>query len=102
MPLSSCRGRESLMPELPDIIVYQECLERKIVGATLVRVRLDVPSLRRTAGVPVSEAEGHAVRAIRRIGKRVVIALDNDVFLIFHLMIAGRLHWRDRPPSVKD
>jgi formamidopyrimidine-DNA glycosylase len=90
------------MPELPDIVVYQECLERKTLGATLLRLRLNDPFLLRTAGVPVAEAEGHAVAAIRRIGKRIVIALDNGVFLVFHLMIAGRLHWRDRAPSVRD
>jgi formamidopyrimidine-DNA glycosylase len=90
------------VPELPDIVVYQECLGRRIRGATLLRLRINDPFLLRTAEVPVAAAEGQAVRAIRRIGKRIVVALDNEVFLVFHLMIAGRLHWRDRPASVKD
>jgi formamidopyrimidine-DNA glycosylase len=90
------------MPELPDIVVYQECLERKIAGARLVRARINDPFLLRTATVPVSAAEGSRVRSIERLGKRIVIALDNGVFLVFHLMIAGRLHWRARPPSPKD
>jgi formamidopyrimidine-DNA glycosylase len=94
-------AREAV-PELPDIVVYQECLERRIGGARLVRLRLNDPFLLRTAEVPVSAAEGQTVRAIRRIGKRIVVALENEVFLVFHLMIAGRLHWRDRPASAKD
>jgi formamidopyrimidine-DNA glycosylase len=90
------------MPELPDIVVYQECLERKIGGATLNRLRINDPFLLRTAGVPVAAAEGQRVRAIERVGKRIVVALANDVHLVFHLMIAGRLHWRERPPGPKD
>ncbi len=84
------------MPELPDIVVYQECLERKIGGARLVRMRVNDPFLLRTAAVPVSAAEGRRVRSIGRLGKRIVIALEDDLFLVFHLMIAGRLHWHDR------
>jgi formamidopyrimidine-DNA glycosylase len=90
------------VPELPDIVVYQECLERKIGAAKLVRLRVNDPFLLRTAEVPISAAEGQTVCGIRRIGKRIVVALENEVFLVFHLMIAGRLHWRDRPVSPKD
>jgi formamidopyrimidine-DNA glycosylase len=90
------------VPELPDIVVYQECLERKAVGQRLVRLRINDPFLLRTADVPVTAAEGARVRAIERLGKRVVIALDNDVYLVLHLMIAGRLHWHDRAASPKN
>ncbi len=90
------------MPELPDIVVYQECLARRIEGASVVRLRINDPFLLRTAGVPPSAAEGQRVRSIRRIGKRIVVALDQELFLVFHLMIAGRLHWRKRPTSVRD
>jgi formamidopyrimidine-DNA glycosylase len=90
------------VPELPDIVVYQECLGRRIHGAALVRLRINDPFLLRTVEVPVAAAEGQAVCDIRRIGKRIVVALDNELFLVFHLMIAGRLHWRDRPASLKD
>ena len=90
------------MPELPDIVVYQECLARKVVGRTLVRLRINDAFLLRTATVPASAAAGSRVRSIERLGKRIVVALDNGVFLVFHLMIAGRLHWRARPASPKD
>jgi formamidopyrimidine-DNA glycosylase len=90
------------MPELPDIVVYQECLERKIGGATLHRLWINDPFLLRTADVPVTAAEGQQVRAIERLGKRIVITLANEVHLVFHLMIAGRLHWRERPLGPKD
>jgi formamidopyrimidine-DNA glycosylase len=82
------------MPELPDITAYISALETRIVGQVLVRVRLGSPFLLRTAEPPLSAAEGQAVRGIQRIGKRVAIGMDNDVWLVIHLMIAGRLHWR--------
>jgi formamidopyrimidine-DNA glycosylase len=94
--------RERRVPELPDVVVYKECLTRKLEGARLVRVRINDAFLLRTADVPAAAAEGQRVRSIRRIGKRVVIALENEVFLVLHLMIAGRLHWRDRPAGVRD
>jgi formamidopyrimidine-DNA glycosylase len=82
------------MPELPDISAYLSALQERIVGQTLMRVRLSSPFLLRTAAPPLSEAEGHQVTELRRIGKRVAIGLSNDLWLVLHLMIAGRLHWR--------
>ena len=82
------------VPELPDIVVYCESLASRIVGATLVRTRIVSPNLLRTAEPPLEATEGLAVRAVRRLGKRIVILLGGDLFLVLHLMIAGRLHWR--------
>jgi formamidopyrimidine-DNA glycosylase len=82
------------MPELPDISAYISALEERIVGHTLLKVRLASAFLLRTAEPPLSSVEGHAVRALERIGKRVAIGFNNDVWLVIHLMIAGRLHWR--------
>ena len=86
------------MPELPDIAAYISALEPRIIGQPLLRVRLANAFLLRTAEPPVAEAEGRTVREIRRIGKRIAIGLDDDLWLVLHLMIAGRLHWR--PPQV--
>jgi formamidopyrimidine-DNA glycosylase len=82
------------MPELPDINAYLQALEERIVGRTLERVRVGSPFVLRTAQPPLSEAERQMVRELRRIGKRVAIGLDNELWLVIHLMIAGRLHWR--------
>jgi formamidopyrimidine-DNA glycosylase len=82
------------MPELPDISAYLSALQERIVGQPLQRVRLGSAFLLRTAAPPISEVEGHQVTELRRIGKRVVIGLNNDLWLVLHLMIAGRLHWR--------
>ena len=84
------------MPELPDISAYLGALEERIAGRPLEHVRIGSAFLLRTAVPPVSEAEGHQVRELRRIGKRIAIGLDNDIWLVMHLMIAGRLHWRPR------
>lgn len=81
------------MPELPDITVYVESLAAKLRGATLQRVRIANPFVLRTAVPPIGSAEGRHVTGIERLGKRVVIALDGDLFLVIHLMIAGRLQW---------
>ncbi len=81
------------MPELPDIVVYLDALERSILGATLERVRILNPFVLRTVTPPISAAEGARVRSLRRIGKRVVIGLEPDLYLVLHLMIAGRLRW---------
>lgn len=83
------------MPELPDVTTYVEALDRRIVGHRLERVRLRSPFLLRTADPPLRDAEGKTVRSIRRIGKRIVIAFDDELYVILHLMIAGRLHWRE-------
>jgi formamidopyrimidine-DNA glycosylase len=82
------------MPELPDINAYICALETRIVGRTLEKVRVASAFVLRTAQPPIADAEGQAVRELRRIGKRVAIGLDNDLWIVIHLMIAGRLHWR--------
>ena len=87
------------MPELPDIVVYIEALEQRILGHTLERIRLASPFLLRTFNPTLGDAEGRIVRQVRRIGKRIAIGLDGEIWLVLHLMIAGRLHWR--PPGVK-
>ena len=90
----------SAMPELPDVTVYVERLTARCVGQTLERVRVVGPSLLRSVDPPLSAAEGRRVLGIRRLGKRIVFALEDELFLIFHLMIAGRFHWRDRGARV--
>ncbi len=87
------------MPELPDIAAYLTALEPRIVGQPLERIRIAGISLLRTAQPPLSSAEGRAVRELRRVGKRIAIGLDGDLWLVLHLMIAGRLHWR--PPAAR-
>ena len=82
------------MPELPDIAAYIHALEPRIVARALERVRIASPFVVRTAQPPVSSVQGRIVREIRRIGKRIAIGLDGGLWLVFHLMIAGRLHWR--------
>jgi formamidopyrimidine-DNA glycosylase len=82
------------MPELPDITVYLEALDSRVSGATLERVRLASPFVVRSVDPPLNEAHGRAVMALRRVGKRIVLALDGDLYLSIHLMIAGRLHWK--------
>jgi len=84
------------VPELPDIEIYLESLEPRILGRRLERVRIAGPSLLRSVEPPVAEAEGRRVESLRRIGKRIAIALDGELFLVIHLMIAGRLRWRAR------
>ena len=81
------------MPELPDVTVYIEALEQRIGGARLEKIRLFNPFLLRTAVPPIAVAEGRKVLTLSRLGKRIVFALDEQLFLVLHLMIAGRLHW---------
>jgi len=87
------------MPELPDISAYIAALEPRILNQPLEQVRLASVFLLRTVDPPLASAEGKTVRAIRRVGKRIAIGLESDLWLVLHLMIAGRLHWR--PPQVK-
>jgi formamidopyrimidine-DNA glycosylase len=87
------------MPELPDIAAYLTALEPRIVGQRLEGVRIAGISLLRTAQPPLASVEGRTVRALRRIGKRIAIGLEGDLWLVLHLMIAGRLHWK--PPGAK-
>ena len=82
------------MPELPDIAAYISALEPRIVGQPLERVRIASAFLLRTAQPPLASAEGRPVRELRRVGKRIAIGVENDLWLALHLMIAGRLHWR--------
>jgi len=83
------------VPELPDITVYVEALERRVVGATLTEVRVFGPALLRSVEPPLAALAGRRVRGVRRLGKRVVLALEDELFVILHLMIAGRLHWSE-------
>ena len=87
------------MPELPDIAAYIGALEPRIVGQPIERVRLASVFLLRTTQPPLKEVEGRVVRELRRIGKRIGIGVEGDLWLVLHLMIAGRLHWR--PPAAK-
>src|ERR1700733_7596088 len=87
------------MPELPDIAAYISALQPRIVGKAIQRVRLASPFLLRTVQPPLADVEGRTVRELRRIGKRIAMGVDGDLWLVLHLMIAGRLHWR--PPEAK-
>ena len=87
------------MPELPDITAYLTALEPRILGRTLEHVRLQSVFVLRTADPPITAVEGRSVRELRRIGKRIAIGVEGDLWLVIHLMIAGRLHWR--PPQAK-
>jgi len=82
-----------LVPELPDIVVYIEALEKRIKGSILERVRIASPFLLRTAVPPLSSVEGKKIVELRRLGKRICFGVEGDLWLVLHLMIAGRLHW---------
>jgi hypothetical protein len=82
------------MPELPDVNAYLCALDTRIVGRTLEKVRVASAFVLRTAQPPIADLQGQVVRELRRIGKRVVIGTSNDLWVVIHLMIAGRLHWR--------
>src|SRR5258708_16419181 len=92
-------GKLISMPELPDIAAYVHALEARIVAQPIVRVRLASAFLLRTVEPPLASVEGRTVRELRRIGKRIAIGVEGDLWLVLHLMIAGRLHWR--PPEAK-
>lgn len=81
------------MPELPDVTVYVECIEAKLLGRTLERIRIASPFVVRSVDPPIREIEGKAVRGVRRIGKRIAIGFDEDLWVVIHLMIAGRFRW---------
>lgn len=85
------------MPELPDIVVYIEALEKRIQDTVLKRIRVASPFLLRTAVPPLSSVEGKKVVELRRLGKRICFCFEDDLWLVLHLMIAGRLHWYDDP-----
>jgi formamidopyrimidine-DNA glycosylase len=88
------------VPELPDIVLYLEALAPRVVKQPLERVRIGNPFLVRTPEPPLSAVEGRRVLALRRIGKRIVFAMEADLFVVLHLMIAGRLRWRDRGAAI--
>jgi formamidopyrimidine-DNA glycosylase len=87
------------MPELPDITVYIEAIGRRVLGKTLVGVRVNSPFLVRTFDPPLAETAGKTVHELRRLGKRIALGLEGDLWIVLHLMIAGRLHWK--PANVK-
>jgi len=89
------------MPELPDIAAYIEALEARVVGLPLERVRVANPFLLRTTTPGLAEAAGRTVRELRRVGKRIAIGLEGDLWLVLHLMIAGRLHWKPAHAALK-
>ena len=93
------RENTDKMPELPDIVTYIGALESRIAWQPVERIRLASPFLLRTTHPTIPEVEGRAVRELRRVGKRIAIGVDGDLWLVLHLMIAGRLHWR--PPKFK-
>ena len=88
------------MPELPDVVLYIECLKPRILGETLEKIRVATPFLLRSVDPPVSAVNGLRVETLRRLGKRIVFGLENDLFLVLHLMIAGRLRWRAKGEKV--
>src|SRR5215468_5912209 len=85
------------MPELPDIAAYLTALEPRILGQPIERIRLNSPFLLRTAQPPISALEGRIVRELRRVGKRIAVGVEGELWLVLHLMIAGRLHWSSLP-----
>ena len=90
------------MPELPDVTVYVEALRPRVVGARLERIRFASPFVLRSVDPPASDVVGRVATGVERLGKRVVLALDGERFVVVHLMIAGRLHWKAagaRPPG---
>jgi formamidopyrimidine-DNA glycosylase len=88
------------VPELPDITVYIEALEARVLGQVLEKIRLASPFVVRSATPPVREAEGRRVIGLRRLGKRIAFALDGDLFLVVHLMISGRFRWKERGAKI--
>lgn len=93
-------AEERSVPELPDIVRYIAALQARILGQRLERVRLTGPFVLRTAEPRITSIEGHPVRELRRVGKRIALGFDNDLWLAIHLMIAGRLHWKARGASL--
>ena len=88
------------MPELPDVVVYIEALEKRVLGVKLEGVRLANPFLLRSVDPPVSAVIGRAVERLRRLGKRIVFEMGDELFMVIHLMIAGRIHWKERGAKV--
>ena len=89
------------MPELPDIDVYVEQIASRIEGHPLTEIRISKPFLLRSYDPPLSAAYGRSVTGVQRLGKRIVIGIETDLWLVLHLMVAGRLHWRSKPPAIR-
>lgn len=89
------------MPELPDVAAYVHALRKRVAGERLERVRIAAPFVLRTVDPPLAEAHGKHVREVRRVGKRIAIGLENELWIVLHLMIAGRLHWREVNAPIK-
>ena len=87
------------MPELPDILAYLEALTPRVIGQPIEQARILSPFVLRTVDPPLAEIEGKRVRSLDRIGKRIAFALESDLYLVIHLMIAGRLRWRAIVPA---
>src|SRR5215467_10587045 len=87
------------MPELPDILAYIDALEPRVINQPIESIRLSSPFLVRSVSPPLTDAVGRHVRELRRVGKRIVFGLEGELFLVVHLMIAGRFHWKDRAPK---
>src|SRR3954452_6077052 len=88
------------MPDLPDITIYLDALASRVLQQPLERLRIGNPFIVRTIEPPVAALEGRRVVALRRLGKRIVFAMDGDLFIVLHLMIAGRLRWRERGAAI--
>ena len=88
------------MPELPDILLYLHALAPRVVGHRIERIRLASPFLLRSIDPPLASAEGRTVVALNRVGKRIVFELEGEMFLVLHLMIAGRLRWKERGAKI--
>src|SRR5438128_4978743 len=88
------------MPELPDVLLYIECLKPRIAGQPLERVRLASPFVLRSVTPPISSISGRVVRGLRRLGKQIVIEFEGEFFLVVHLMIAGRFQWKARGAAI--
>jgi formamidopyrimidine-DNA glycosylase len=88
------------LPEIPDLTVYVEALESRLIGRTVERIRIASPTLLRTVEPPIERAQGRTVTAVRRLAKRVVLALEPDLFLVIHLMVAGRFRWRSAGAAI--
>ena len=88
------------MPELPDVTVYIEALSERVLNQPIQKIRIGSPFVLRSFDPPISAAEGKKIKALRRLGKRIVFELEEDLFLIFHLMIAGRFHWKPKGAKI--
>lgn len=88
------------MPEYPDVEVYLDCLRPRVLDQPLEKIQVADPFVLRSVDPPIFEAEGRVVRGLRRVGKRIVLALEGDLFVVIHLMIAGRLRWRERSAKI--